>query len=505
MVAQADLPQAVVVVDPYSSGRFLLYDLKGRNINIICVRSSLKLGNFFLRVYHTHKNYFVETMDFEEYEGGVPELATHIRGMPYKVLAVIGGSEPGVELAEYLAEELQMSASNGTELLFARKDKAEMQDQLRRCGVPAAEQFKSGEKQKLLAWAEARGQWPLVAKPTGGSGSDGIFFCKNLDDLARAHEEIIGVTNPNGVVNTEIALQEFLAGDEYIVDTISYDGQHMCVACWVYKKMRGLPWSPTSIISTQNRLLAPSGEKQDALINYVFRVLDAVGLRYGPCHTEVMFTPRGPILVEVNARMHGLQGPRLIELATGTSKAAYTVDAMAMEGKMFRDRYVPAPSRYLYPVHKQCVQLVLISPVEGFLKSSIQDVISAMNLPSLVEVLPAVQKGQYLSQSRDLPTAAGSALLVHESIEQIEKDIERIREAERSDLYIVSAEPLQDSPKVGPRSGPSSPKDVGSPRLQSAEKAEELWAMLDDQELGTGMDNGVDVEMSLRGFDDENP
>ena len=37
--------------------------------------------------------------------------------------------------------------------------------------------------------------------------------------------------------------QEFLAGDEYVVDTVSRDGVHKCVAIWKYIKqpLNGVP------------------------------------------------------------------------------------------------------------------------------------------------------------------------------------------------------------------------------------------------------------------------
>jgi biotin carboxylase len=352
-----------------------------------------------------------------------------------------------------------------------------MQERLRECGVPAADQFRSGDLDELLDWAVKRNDWPVVAKPICSSGSDGVFFCQGEEDLRAAHGEIIGKLNPNGEVNVAIALQEFLAGDEYIVDTVSYGGEHICVACWVYKKRRGLPWNQTAIISEQNMLLPASGEKQDELTSYVFRVLDAVGIRYGACHTEVMFTKRGPILVEVNNRMHGLQGPRLIELATGTSKATYLADVLAGEAELFKRCHVPAPDRYLYPLQKQCVQLVLISPSEGYLKCPIQDGIKAMDLPSVIEICPGVQKGQYLRRSCDLPTCAGGVLMVHESPQQIEDDIRRIREAESNgQLYPVSEKPLPASPQMSPV---ASKLDASSPKMHSVEKAEEAWADLE--------------------------
>merc|ERR1712157_367768 len=147
-------------------------------------------------------------------------------------------------------------------------------------------------------------------------------------------------------------------------------------------------------------LLPPSGEVQDKLVDYVFKVLDAVGLQHGPCHTEVMLTPRGPVLVEVNARMHGLQGSQLIELSTGTSKATFTADAIIGEGHLFKKLYEPVPSRYLYPVVKHCVQLVLCSGVEGTLMNSIQNTIANVGLPSVIEILPALEQGGLINKTR---------------------------------------------------------------------------------------------------------
>lgn len=447
---------------------------------IICVRSSLKLGAFFLRAYDTHKDYFAETVDYEN----LPQVLARLQELPYDIVGVFPGCEPGVELADQIAEALKMPSANGTKLAPARKDKAVMQDRLRECGLPAAEQIRSSNLAELSAWAQARAQWPLVAKPVGSSGSDGVFFCNGMEDLGAAHAEVVGKMNPNGQVNADIVLQEFLAGTEYIVDTVSYAGQHICCAIWVYTKRKGTPWNPTCIVSEGNRLLPASGEIQDQLVSYVFSVLTAVGLKYGPCHTEVMLTPRGPILVEVNARLHGLQGPHLIGLATGTSQQKYAVDAIVGGGRLITQQMEASrPERWRYPMQKACLQMVLISPVEGYLMTSIIKDIEEMQLPSVVEVLPSLQKGQYLRQTCDLNTAAGYVLLVHESGTQLEQDVKRIRAAEESgSLYRISKTPLPNSPLPSPASMRASP--ISSPRLQSVEKVEQLWED-DDIDLGS--------------------
>jgi len=290
------------------------------------------------------------------------------------------------------------------------------------------------------------------------------------------------VKNPTGKINSELALQEFLSGDEYIVDTVSHEGKHLAVAIWKYTKRRGLPWDDKAILSSQNELLPASGEIQDKLVNYVFAVLDAVGLRYGPCHTEIMYTPRGPILVEVNARMHGLQGPRLIELATGTSKAAHTADVIIGAGSLFKKLHEPAPDRYLYPLQKQCVQLVLCSGVEGTLKTSIKDIIAKLCLPSVIEILPAVEEGGFINKTRDLATSPGNVLMVHESMEQIALDVARIRCCEEDGSLYEVAEQI-DLANIGARRRAYSDAEnnlearerLGS-HGYSMDKVEEVWA-----------------------------
>lgn len=86
----AEKPIAAVVVDPYSSGRYLLYELKARNIPIVCVRSSLKLGSFFLAAYDKHKDYFSETIDFQE---DLQKLLGQLEALPWHAGLAKGSKE----------------------------------------------------------------------------------------------------------------------------------------------------------------------------------------------------------------------------------------------------------------------------------------------------------------------------------------------------------------------------------------------------------------------------
>src|SRR5204863_1276408 len=56
--------------------------------------------------------------------------------------------------------------------------------------------------------------------------------------------------------------------------------------------------------------------------------IEALGLGFGPAHTEVRLGPRGPVVIEVNARLAGGRIPTLVRLATGIDLVGATVDAV---------------------------------------------------------------------------------------------------------------------------------------------------------------------------------
>ena len=59
---------------------------------------------------------------------------------------------------------------------------------------------------------------------------------------------------------------------------------------------------------------------------------EALGLGFGPAHTEIRLGPQGPVVIEVNPRLAGGQIPTLVRLATGIDLVGATVDAVIGEG-----------------------------------------------------------------------------------------------------------------------------------------------------------------------------
>ena len=82
--------QVAVVVDPYSSGKFLLPEFQRRQVPMVGIRSSLDLAQFWLDQYN--ETYFVKSIDFQSIDQVLQQLAE------FDVCAVVPGSEPGVML-----------------------------------------------------------------------------------------------------------------------------------------------------------------------------------------------------------------------------------------------------------------------------------------------------------------------------------------------------------------------------------------------------------------------
>ena len=106
-------------------------------------------------------------------------------------MAVFAGSEPGVLLAEELAEALDLPC-NGAATKEWRRDKYAQQERLRECGIRAIKQLYSGDLEEILAWREQWGKWPVIVKPAMSGGTDGVYWCHCDDDIKLAHAEECG-------------------------------------------------------------------------------------------------------------------------------------------------------------------------------------------------------------------------------------------------------------------------------------------------------------------------
>jgi len=195
--------------------------------------------------------------------------------------------------------------------------------------------------------------------------------------------------------------------------------------------------------------------------------------------------------------------------------AGYFADCMMNgwrgSGGLLREHLMAGKSggrgRWMYPKKESSCIMMLVSHEEGYLKEEIDKQIAGLGLQSVLEVFPSVKKGGLLSQSRDLNTMAGYAVMLHPSEEQMYRDIAAIRAAEETGIYPVSQEPPPMSRQASPAFSRKS--SVGSPAFSrksspeftrkvspSIEKADELWAA---EEAGM-FEDGKSPELEVTGL-----
>lgn len=460
--------KAVVVVDPYSSGRYMVQELQQQQWPMIGIQSSQDLAGFWLAQYDP--SLFIKSIKHETVEQTVAALSE------FDVAAVLPGSEPGVLLAEELQDRLGL-IGNGAATKEWRRDKYSMQERLRDVGVRAVHQLQSGDVEEMLAWRERWGRWPVIVKPAMSGGTDGVYWCHCDEDIRTAHGNECGKRNVNGVMNDQLLLQEYLDGPEYIVDCVSHEGRHVVSGIWVYKKnkdreTRGIAYEYAQMIES-------TGATQEQLIEYTFKVLDSLNLRYGASHSEIIVTADGPCLVETAARMHGAKGPKVIELGTGIGTHELVIDVFLNGARVFNDLHTKSAR---YTLKKYVFESVFRNDhVEGILAKDI-DIPEVRSLPSVRDIFPSIKRGEELKITRDLATAPGIIIQVHPRLETILNDLQTIRDLEATTLYQVEAP----SEKVG------SPKAIhASPWVMSPKHNKAITS------------SGSDNSLAMFGFDED--
>jgi hypothetical protein len=403
---------AAVVVDAYSTGARLAPRFAAAGLPVVHVQSSPRLPEFYVRAFRAGD--FVENVVHDgDLEATAARLAAHDPAF------VVVGAEPGVPLADALSERLGLP-SNGSAQSAARRDKNAMSEALRAAGLHTAEALKASEASEAVAWAKARGGAPVVVKPLDSAGTDGVSICHDAAAIEAAFAAILGRPNALHGANEELLVQELLQGTQLFVNSVSWEGVHHVSEVWRDNKLR----AGANFIYDYEELLPRHGEQQDQVVPYVESVLDALGIRFGPAHTEVMLTETGPVLVESGARMHGSVPDEIVDRCT-PSHQTLTAEAYLEPRSVARRAARP----YELMAGAYCV--MLISQHEGRIVAD-TGMREIEALPSFAGTISMLSPGDQLKKTVDLFSCPGIIYLVDPDRAQLKADYDRIRELDAS-------------------------------------------------------------------------
>jgi predicted ATP-grasp superfamily ATP-dependent carboligase len=120
--------------------------------------------------------------------------------------------------------------------------------------------------------------------------------------------------------NDRLLIERYMEGHFIGCDTFSLHGRHQLLG--VNEKIMFLPPS----FAIKGGCFVPNVGEWPGLERYLFSILDALDFNCGAAHIEVMITPDGPRLVEINPRLVGAKIPKLLSYALGCSAHELLID-----------------------------------------------------------------------------------------------------------------------------------------------------------------------------------
>ncbi|KAF1323583.1 Argininosuccinate lyase 2, partial [Globisporangium splendens] len=438
--------KVVVVVDPFSTGAVVAHSLMHRGYECICVYSD-KLENIENVASLIPEGLTLTFAATIAYEGSLDKTIAAVKKAAQAVLeqnrpvnaglgnktdklihAVFPGAELGVRLADSLSDSLGLD-SNIIELSAARRDKYLMGETLRNSGVRAVKQVKASsweEAEDFLENALKPSPFEVVLKPLESAGTEDVILCLSMEQAKKTFHSILGKINGLGIENNAVLLQEYLEGDEYVVDTTSRNGEHKVIAIWKYDKRR----VNNAAFVYFGLSITPAVGVVNELIEYQFRVLDALGIRNGPAHGEVKFCRGSPVLIEVGSRCHGGEGAWV---PIANKCVGYNQVGAAIDSYLDPDAFDKLPERPTTLLEYGC-EAMLVSYKNGVVKS-IPGLAEIEKFPSFLKKEIFVGPGDMVRQTIDMFTTPGSIMLTHESKDVLEANLARIRELEVDGLF----------------------------------------------------------------------
>lgn len=408
--------EVCVIVDAYSSGSFLPAAFHANGLPTVHVRNRVEEYGPYAQLEPPPG--VIDVLDFD---GSLEDVAKRLD--TYRVSHAIAGSESGVEVADRLADLLDVSTSNGIKLTTAKREKALMVDVLRDAGIRHARSERVATAAEAHAFATAGGGYPIVLKPLQGAMTIDVQIVHSVAEAEAYFARTRGTADVWGNVNLNFLAQELLLGEEYMVDTISASGHHRAIEVWRADK-RVIDGARVYDLSA---LIVPEDPAWQALTDYVATVLDAFAIGWGPTHAEVMLTETGPVLIELGARMHGAIAPSITLPVYGSNLALMTAAAYTAP-----EHFLAATERPL-PHRAALAQVAMHCPRNGTMTVE-PDFREVQELPSFHSLRLRAGIGP-VRKTRDLLSSFGSVYLVHPRADEVQDGYREIRRLEKTVLY----------------------------------------------------------------------
>jgi carbamoylphosphate synthase large subunit len=410
-----------VIVDGYSTGAGLANAFSEYGFKCIHVQSSEVVPKVYEHTFNI--NHYVFNILYDNIISLIKKITC------YNPEFVVAGAECGIELADKLANQLNLPC-NDIRLSAARRNKHLMWQAAKNYGLNVIPSQVCRTEQDAITWVQEQNHFPLVVKPVNSAGGEGVSICYSMHDVTCALNCILKQkSNMLGFENKLVFLQYYIEGKEYVINTASCHGKHKLCEIWEYSRFKV---NESIQIYDSAKLVEFDNKQHNSVVQYAFTVLEALGIVQGAAHIEIITNSTGCYLIELGARLMGANLPfSLLDKCSRTPQTKYVVMTYADSEQFINNLHIP------YKVTQHLEAVFMVSKKHGYIEN-ILHLDTIKKLKSFHSLKLAVQQEGELSVTVDYQTCPGMIYLTHADENQIEHDKNIIRELE-SKLFSVKS------------------------------------------------------------------
>lgn len=424
----------IIIVECKSTGVNFIEDIINRGYNPVVLEvsySDSKKGDEYMELTHSDYN------DIDYYFDMIYEQDTYEKTLEivkkWDPLLILPGNEKGVVLATKLANDLNLLC-NPIENLDAMTLKDKMQNKIAEKGLRSIKGKVVKSIEEAIEFYDNEELKEVIIKPTYSAGSYNVRSCQNKEEMINSLEELFTKTNLFGDEIHDLLIQERINGTEYIVNTVSCNGQHRVTLIWKYKKVKTSEGAMIyDTCETVNELNLGEAE----MIEYAYDVADALGIQYGPVHGEYMIDEKGPVLIEVNCRPCGGHMPaNFLDNISGQHETDSILDSY-LKPEAFQEKLKKKYELYEYGALKFfSVSKDIIAKSSPIHNISIK---LKSHFKTSVDNIDEEDKKTYF-KTVDVDSSCGIIFLVHKNLAEVEHDLNYLRSIEKHAFSLILSE-----------------------------------------------------------------
>lgn len=340
---------------------------------------------------------------------------------------IVTGADHGLEMCLRLSNDLGLK-NNLIENLPKMRDKYISQRTLQEHGIRCIESVRYTNFKDALAFFKKHNN-KIVVKPAKGVSSIGVSVCTSVSQLKKSIALAQSKKNYS-VTNKQPILQEFIDGEEYIVDTVSSNGIVKVSSIYHYHKKQIKGYAPVYSWTTSH---SPNEKEIKPIVDYALKVVKAVGVEWGPVHGEYKVDRKGPVLIETNCRIPGGSMPNtFLDAVWGHHETNLVLDAYLEPNKFLKYPTLIKPKAFGILKHfilDKPIYIKKVTPDKAF--KGIES-FHAFNMG-----FDAAAKNRWLFKTIDYETSGGTVFLVNKNQKQLQLDLKKLTDIEHHHLDLL--------------------------------------------------------------------